>query len=113
MFSSLISSLNLHNRKRPHRTPRSVQDLERRGDKHSAGRWKQLQIAKVRESELTTAVHEVMVRERWREARRLAGVRADGFHSHAEHIALRGQELRTFGGPSRRMRTVLADVEII
>src|SRR5690242_17799172 len=98
MFSSMNSSnssLDLHNRKRSHWTARSIQDLERRGDHHCSGGRKLLQITKMGQPELTTAMHEIVVRERWRETGGLAGIRADGLHSHSEDVALHGQELRT------------------
>jgi len=111
-FASLFEGLRRRrNGDRANRTARPVDDLERRGDDDRARRRKLIQVAQGRQTEPAVAVHEVVVRERGIEARRLACVRPDRLDADAENVALGREELRTLLRPAGRVATVLTRVD--
>src|SRR5512146_2722851 len=91
-----VSALRLARYKREHtqRAAGAAYDLERRGDDYGPS-WGQLvEVDQARDAEFARTVHRRMVGEWGVEATRLPGVRSDGLHPDAQHVALAGEELR-------------------
>jgi len=71
----------------PERAARSADDLQRRSNDHSTGWRKLIQVAQARQTELSAAVHQIVVREGRIEAGCLSGVGPNRLHADPQHIS--------------------------
>src|SRR5207244_106313 len=111
MATGHFSQLNRHQRQHPQRATGTVDDLQRRCDDDRSGRRQLIEIHQARQAELVRAVHDRVAREHRLEARRLAGIRADGLDANAEDIPLAREERDTLWMEARRMGPVGPNVE--
>src|SRR5579863_6937564 len=93
------------------RTPRAVDDLQRRGNDHRTGGRQLIEIGQARDPEAIRAVHDRVAGEHRLERRSLAGIRADRLDAHAENIALPGEERHRLRMEAGSVRPVRRDVE--
>src|SRR5215469_16671424 len=76
----------------PERAARSADDLQRSSNDNSTG-WRELiKVAQARQTELSTAVHQIVVRERWIESGCLSGIGPHCLHAHTKHVSFLGQK---------------------
>src|SRR5205085_9339670 len=81
------------NREHSQGTSASVDDLERRRNHDCTSRWKSIEIAEARKTELAVAMHRRVIRERWIERAGLPCIGADSLNADAEHVAILREQL--------------------
>src|SRR5688572_33201429 len=90
-----------------HGAAAAANQLQRRGDHYRTRRWQSLQVTQAGQSELTAAVHDVVIRKRRIERAGLSGIRADCLDADPQHIALVGKNARRCLVEAGTMRAVL------
>ena len=101
------------NRNDPQRATGSADNFQRRRNDNSSGRRKLVKIAQAGQTKLPTAVHQVVVGERWIEGGGLAGIGSDCLYPDAQDVALFGKECGGFFRESGGMWTILFCVDVI
>src|SRR6516164_11417321 len=70
----------------------TTNNFQRCSNDNRAGRRKLVKIAQARQTKLSTAMHKVMVGERWIESGSLASISSDRLYTYPQDVALLGKQ---------------------
>src|SRR6202050_3038695 len=89
----------------------AAHELERRRNDHRARRRQLIEMAQAGQTELSGAVHDGVVRERWVECARLTRIRADRFDADTQHVTVMREHTRRIGVEARAVGAVSSGVD--